>query len=182
MARTARNVAVSSGAWTAVGTIALAVVTLAAIITTIVITVQDHRRAAARLASERDRHDRGDCGHNERHELRDRRKCPCQHEGRACGARCRRPSIRQEQARRPPEARRHARDDQRPRRQPLALTALRAPGVAAAQNRQPGSQGRAAPLRLSPGAALAGSLGVWQPERSGRLMSMLPCWRMPAAR
>jgi hypothetical protein len=44
---------VSSGAWTALGTILLAAVTLAAVLTTIVITAQDRRGAAARLASER---------------------------------------------------------------------------------------------------------------------------------
>jgi hypothetical protein len=39
---------VSSGAWTAIGTIALAAVTLAVIITTIAITIQDRRRADRR--------------------------------------------------------------------------------------------------------------------------------------
>jgi hypothetical protein len=43
---------VSSGAWTAVGTIALAVVTVAAVITTIVITAQDRSRSGAQLQAE----------------------------------------------------------------------------------------------------------------------------------
>ena len=43
----------TSGDWTAIGTIALAVATLIAVLTTIVITAQDRRGAAARLASER---------------------------------------------------------------------------------------------------------------------------------
>src|SRR5258706_15740195 len=42
-----------AGTWTAVGTLTLAVMTLAAVITTIVITVQDRKRAAADLADER---------------------------------------------------------------------------------------------------------------------------------
>lgn len=42
-------------AWTALGTIALAVVTVAVIFTTIIITVQDRRHAEARLKDEQDR-------------------------------------------------------------------------------------------------------------------------------
>ena len=45
---------VNSGAWTAVGTIALAVVTVAAVVINIIITVQDRRRAAASLTAERE--------------------------------------------------------------------------------------------------------------------------------
>jgi hypothetical protein len=44
---------VSSGAWTAIGTIALAAVTVVAVITNIVITRQDRRRADRQLAEER---------------------------------------------------------------------------------------------------------------------------------
>lgn len=48
---------VSSGAWTAVGTIALAVATVVAVVINIVITAQDRRRAAANLDAERARAD-----------------------------------------------------------------------------------------------------------------------------
>ncbi len=48
----------NSADWTALGTIALAVVTLAAVLTTIVITAGDRRGAAARLADERAHSDR----------------------------------------------------------------------------------------------------------------------------
>ena len=41
-----------AGTWTAAGTVALAVVTLAAVVTTIVITIQDRRRAEVRLREE----------------------------------------------------------------------------------------------------------------------------------
>ena len=43
----------SSGAWTAVGTIFLAVVTLATVVTTLVITMQDRRRSVTALTEER---------------------------------------------------------------------------------------------------------------------------------
>jgi len=43
---------VSTAAWTAVGTIALAIMTLAAVITTIVITAQDRRRSEAQIRNE----------------------------------------------------------------------------------------------------------------------------------
>jgi hypothetical protein len=44
--------------WTAVGTVALAAVTFLSILSTIVITVKDRKRADTRLATERDRHDK----------------------------------------------------------------------------------------------------------------------------
>src|SRR5260221_1851343 len=44
---------VQAGTWTAVGTLALAAMTLLALATTIVITVRDRKRAAADLAIER---------------------------------------------------------------------------------------------------------------------------------
>lgn len=53
MANVMAAVSMKAAAWTAVGTIALAVMTLAAVVTTIGITITDRRRADARIAPDR---------------------------------------------------------------------------------------------------------------------------------
>jgi hypothetical protein len=60
---------VSSADWTAVGTIGLAVVTLIAVVTTIIITSQDRERADKQLGGERERSDNDRCHARDREQL-----------------------------------------------------------------------------------------------------------------